>query len=232
MGKHAVMIPLPDDVWEALKTPSHRDTIPLFDEVLMQEGVRLSLRIPALQQLTDDQFFELCQINRKLRIEQSQEGEILIMSPTGGATSRRNSKIVAALINWEATYPEGIVFESNAGFLLPNGALRSPDASWVKRSRLTALTPEQKQKFLPLCPDFVVELRSPSDPLRELDKKMEEYRDNGAQLGWLIDPAACRVYVYRPGQETVCLENPDSISGDPVLPGFTLNLSALWTPDF
>ncbi len=232
MGKHALTIPVPDKVWEALAVPPYNGNIRFFEDIAMQEGFRLLLRTPALQDLTEDQFFDLCQINRKLRIEQSKEGDILIMSPTGGATSWRNSRIVVALVNWAEMYSDGIVFDSNGGFILPNGAMRSPDASWVKRSRLTTLTPDQKQKFLPLCPEFVVELRSPSDSLKELQAKMEEYRENGALLGWLLDPAVRRGYVYRPEQAVDCLENPSSLSGDPVLPGFVLNLDSLWTPDF
>ena len=134
----------------------------------------------------------------------------------------------AALLAWADQDGTGVATDSSTGFDLPNGATRSPDAAWIKRSRLAALTEEQKSKFLPLGPDFVIELRSSSDKLKTLQAKMQEYIDNGAQLGWLLDPFDRRVYVYRPGVVMECLENPATISGDPELPGFSLELAKIW----
>ena len=182
--------------------------------------------------MTDEQFFEFCQINRDLRIERTAEGDVVIMPPAGGGTGARNSKINLQLGLWAKQDGRGVVFDSSTGFILPNGATRSPDAAWVERSRLRSLAPEQKEKFLPLCPDFVIELRSPSDPLAMVKEKMQEYISNGAQLGWLIDPTSRRVYVYRPGNDVECLENPTAVSADPTLTGFVLSLAEIWDPGF
>ena len=186
---------------------------------------------PALR-FSDDEFFEFCQQNRELRIEQSAAGEWIIMVPTGGETGSRNNDVSRQLGNWAWEDDMGIAFDSSTGYILPNGAKRSPDASWVPRSRLAALTPEQKRKFLPLCPDFVVELRSPSDPLADVQEKMAEYRGNGARLGWLIDAVERRVHVYRSGVEPDILDAPASVSADPELPGFSLDLARVWEPGF
>jgi len=177
--------------------------------------------------------FEFCRKNRKWRIERTVEGELEIMPPTGGETSDQNSEINMQLRLWAKRNNSGVAFESNGGFILPNGAMRSPDASWVSRDRLSNLTAEQKQKFLPLCPDFVIELRSPSsDPLAMVEAKMREYVENGARLGWLLDPESKRVHVYKPGEPVRALENPGRLSGDPVLPGFVLDLRPIWEPGF
>lgn len=191
----------------------------------------LVLHVRPVLDMTRDQFFEFCQLNRDLRIERTAEGDIVIMPPTGGETGARNARLVAQVIRWADLDGSGVVFGSSTGFDLPNGATRSPDVAWVKRSRLAELTPEEKQRFLPLCPDFVIELRSPSDRLSTLQEKMEEYVANGAQLGWLIDPVQRRVYVYRPGADVECLDNPAAVSGDPVLPGFVLRLEPVWEVD-
>jgi Uma2 family endonuclease len=185
---------------------------------------------PALD-LTDEQFFELCQINADLRLERNAKGDIIVMPPTGGETSNRNSEINRQLGNWAKRHGSGVAFESSAGFTLPNGANRSPDAAWVSRARLSQLTAEQKKKFIPLCPDFVVELMSPTDSLAALQAKLVEYLDNGAQLGWLIHPEAKRVYVYRPGAALEELKDPNYVSGDPELPGFRLDLQDIWNPN-
>jgi Uma2 family endonuclease len=182
--------------------------------------------------MTDDKFFQSCQLNADLRIERTAGGEVLILPPTGGETGSRDAGLVTQLRVWAQQDGSGVAFGSSTGFDLPNGATRSPDASWVERSRLEMLSPEQKKKFLPLCPDFVIELRSPSDRLDELKDKMQEYIDNGAQLGWLLDPNDSQVYVYHPGSAVECLENPRSISADPLLPGFLLNLAEIWDPGF
>ena len=186
---------------------------------------------PAIE-MDEEQFFEFCQINRGWRIERSAQGDLEVMAPTGGETSNRNFRISVQLGIWTDNDGTGVAFESSGGFVLPNGAMRSPDASWVRRERLAQLTAEQRQRFLPLCPDFVVELRSPSDPLAVIESKMGEYLENGAHLGWLIDPEGRRVHVYEPGKEVSILETPDEVSGDPVLPGFVLDLRPIWAPGF
>ena len=178
--------------------------------------------------LTEDEFFEFCQLNRDLRIERTAEGELILMPPAGGNTSKRNAEIVIQLGVWAKRDGQGTPFDSSGGFRLPNGSLRSPDASWVRQARLNALSPEQQEKFLPLCPDFVIELRSPTDSLLTLQEKMREYLDNGAQLGWLIDPAQRRVYIYRPQTSVQVLDNPETLSGDPVLTVFVLDLREVW----
>ena len=185
---------------------------------------------PALT-LSDDEFFEFCQQNRELRIEQTAAGEWIIMVPAGGETGSRNNEVSRQLGNWAREGDAGVAFDSSTGYTLPNGAKWSPDASWVPRPRLAALTPEQKRKFLPLCPDFAVELRSPSDSLADTQEKMAEYRDNGTRLGWLIDASEHRVHMYRPGGLEV-LDAPASVSADPELPGFTLDLAHIWEPGF
>jgi Uma2 family endonuclease len=193
---------------------------------------RMKVQMPPTIAMTDDEFFEFCQLNRDLRIERNAKGEIIIMPPAGGETGSRNSVLNARLYNWASKDGRGIVFDSSTGFDLPNGATRSPDASWVLQSRLATLRPEQKRKFLPLCPDFVVELRSPSDRLQDVQDKMEEYMANGAQLGWLLDPETRSVYIYQPGIASIHLRDPVTITGDPVLPGLVLRLAEVWDPGF
>ena len=189
----------------------------------------LVLRIPPSMPMTDEQFFEFCQINRDLHIERNQFGEISIMPPTGSETGNREGNIFGQLWLWSEQDGTGITFSSSTGFTLSTGAERSPDASWIKLERWNALSPEQQQKFAPICPDFVVELRSSSDNLKPLQEKMLEYMSEaGFQLGWLIDRKNRQVYIYRPGQEVECLDNPDMVSGDRVLPGFSLNMAKVW----
>src|SRR5262249_5184031 len=148
--------------------------------------------------------------------------DLVIMPPTGSETGKSNIKISAQLEIWSERDGRGIAFDSSTGFRLPNTAMRSPDASWLFKSRWNALSAEERKKFAPLCPDFVIELRSESDVLRTLQDKMQEYLENGAQLGWLIDPLEHRVYAYRSGQPVEELDKPDSLSDDPLLPGFVL----------
>ena len=186
---------------------------------------------PAFE-MSDESFFDFCQANREWRIERNAEGEILVMPPAGGETSHGNAILTTALTTWAGQEGTGVAFDSSGGFQLPNRAIRSPDATWVKKSRLAALTSEQKKRFLPLCPDFVIELRSPSDPLQTLQNKMQEYIDNGALLGWLLDAPNRRVYIHRPGKTVECLEQPSAIFGEPELPGFVLELAKIWQPDF
>jgi Uma2 family endonuclease len=180
--------------------------------------------------MDDAQLLEFCRVNPELHIERNAKGEVIVMSPTGWESGRRNALIVAALVRWAALDGGGEVTDSSAGFLLPNGAMRAPDAAWVRRSRLAKLTRAEKRGFLPLCPDFVVELRSESDRLDALQTKMDEYIANGAQLGWLIDPIERSIYIYRPNEEVQRLDQPTEIGGDPVLSGFILNLADLWEP--
>ena len=179
-------------------------------------------------QMTDEQFFQLCQDNRDLRFERNSNGDILIMPPTGGETGNRNSSINYQLYAWNLQNKLGITFDSSTGFKLPNKADRSPDASWIPLEKWNNLTPQQRQKFLPLCPDFVIELRSPSDSLKTLQNKMKEYLENGTKLGWLINPKAKQVEIYRQGKEVEILDNPTTLSGEDVLPDFVLDLELIW----
>ena len=187
------------------------------------------LQMPDNLQMTDEQFFEFCQVNRDYRIERNKNGEISIMSPTGGTTGYRGGNIFGQVWVWSEQDGTGICFDSSTGFKLSTGADRSPDASWMKLERWNSLTQQQQDKFVPLCPDFIIELRSASDRLKPLKEKMQEYmREPGARLGWLIDRQERKVYIYRPGMEEECLDNPDTISGESVLPGFVLNMSKVW----
>ena len=194
------------------------------------EGPPLLLRVRPAIEMTDEQFFAFCQVNRDLRIERTAEGDVLIMSPTGGKSSERNAELGAQLRTWARRGRSGSVFDSSGGFVLPSGAIRSPDAAWVKRDRMAVLSDAQREKFVPLCPDFVVELLSPSDDVAAVRAKMEEYMANGARLGWLIDPSRRAVEVYRRGGAVERLENPATVSGDPVLAGFQLDLAEIWEP--
>lgn len=178
--------------------------------------------------LTDEQFERLCRDNRELRLELTAEGKLIIMLPAGSETGRRNNELSYQLTAWAKRDGTGLVFDSSTGFTLPNGAKRAPDASWIRRERWEALTEDEREGFAPLCPDFVAELRSKDDSLAELKEKMEEYLDNGARLGWLIDPKSKSVYVWRPGQPVEYLKKAHSVSGDPELPGFALDLQEIW----
>jgi Uma2 family endonuclease len=204
-----------------------------MSQVLSEPQVNLghvTLRIRPAIEMTDDEFFALCQLNRDLRFERTSQGDIIIMAPTGAATGIRNADITTQLRNWAKQDGTGAVFDSSTGFKLPNGADRSPDAAWIPRSRLATLTAEQIEKFPPLCPDFVIELLSPTDALSATQAKMAEYIENGSLLGWLIDPEARHVHVYRARQAIVIKENLPEISADPELPGFVLDLREIWEP--
>lgn len=183
---------------------------------------------PLLRKLSDDDFFEFCQVNRDWRFERTKEGEVIIMPPTGGETGKSNFDLTGEFRNWVKADGTGKGFDSSTGFKLPNGADRSPDVAWVKLERWQALTDEQRRKFPPLCPDFVVELRSANDSLTKLKDKMDEYMENGAQLSWLIDPVERKVYIYRPQTAVECLDDPEHVSGEPLLSGFTLELREVW----
>jgi len=162
-----------------------------------------------------------------LRLELTREGELVIMAPAGGETGNWNADLTADLVIWNRAAKTGRVFDSSTGFVLPNGAERSPDASWVELRRWEALSLEERKKFLPLCPDFVIELRSISDRLSSVQRKMQEYKENGARLGWLIDPISKQVEIYRPGQDVEILNHPLSVSGEAVLPGFLMDLKGI-----
>lgn len=188
----------------------------------------LTVNFNSIIKLTDEQFFQLCQDNETIRFERNATGELIIMSPAGGETGSSNAGLTAQIWMWNEQNKLGKVFDSSTGFKLPNGADCSPDASWVKLSRWEALTQEQKTKFPPLCTDFVVELLSPSDSLKETQKKMKEYLDNGACLGWLINRKTRQAEIYRPNQEVEVLESPVNLSGEDVLPGFVIDLVSIW----
>lgn len=192
----------------------------------------IHLRLPSSLRMDDEQFFAFCQANTDYRIERTAGGEIDIMPPTGGETGRRNSDLVTDLNLWARQDGNGIVFDSSTGFRLPDGSTRSPDAAWVLHERLTAIEPADKERFLPLAPDFVVELASLSDDIADLNKKMQEYRANGVRLGWLLVPATRQVRIYRPGALPTRLDAPEALDGGGVLLGFTLNLRKIWEPAF
>lgn len=183
---------------------------------------------PILDKVSDREFFEFCRLNPELRIERTSDGDLIIMPPTGGETGRRNFTLSAVFGLWVEADGTGVGFDSSTAFTLPSGAKRSPDLAWVSRSRWEALTESEREEFPPLCPDFVVELRSRTDDVEDLKAKMEEYIENGAQLGWLIDPKEKKVYIYRPGTKEVCMDDPETISGDPFLSGFVLELKRIW----
>jgi Uma2 family endonuclease len=189
---------------------------------------RYSINLNSVIELTGEQFFQLCRNNPDLKFERSAQGELVIMPPTGGETGRRNLKISQQLGVWTDQDATGVAFDSSTCFRLSNGADRSPDASWIQTARWDSLTPEQKEKFPPICPDFVIELMSPSDSLTATQAKMQEYRDNGAKLGWLLNRKDQQVEIYRPHQPVERLQQPDCLSGAALLPGFVLNLAAIW----
>lgn len=188
----------------------------------------LILNNPEIIPITSEQFYQLCIANRDLKLERTAKGDLIIMPPTGGETSKRNSEINLDLALWNRQTKLGITFDSSGGFTLPNGADYSPDAAWIPLAKWESFTAEQRTKFLPLSPDFVIELRSPSDSLKLLQQKMQEYIDNGSLLGWLINPKNRQVEIYHQGRDKEILDNPTTLSGEEVLPGFLLNLSLIW----
>ena len=196
-------------------------------------GRRIKLAIPrgVRLQIPDDDFFAFCRANPDLRLERTEDGVVEIMAPTSGGTGARNAEITAQLVVWAKANGEGIAFDSSTGFRLPGGATRSPDASWVRRDRWDALTgQEREEQFAPLCPDFVIELRSRSDKAkrsRKLHQKVRRFLAQGARLGWLLDPITGRVEIHRPGRPVEVLDRPATLSGEDVLPGFTLDLKGI-----
>jgi len=197
---------------------------------MVELGPELTLHLRPVLDLSDDTFLALCALNPDLRLELTAEGEIVIMPPTGGETGNRCIAIAATVYLWSRADGTGHAFGSSTGFRLPTGAIRSPDASWVRRDRLEAVPREARAKFLPLCPDFVIELRSPSDRLAYVQAKMDEYMANGARLGWLVDPVERTVHVYRPDSPPALLVAPERLSGEPELPGLSLELAEIWQP--
>ncbi len=196
--------------------------------LIQSDQIPLTVSFPALVQMTDEQFYEFCQANRDLRIERTAIGEVIIMPPAFSDTGNRNMKISQQVANWAEQDGTGEVFDSSAGFTLPNGATRSPDACWIKLERWNRLTDQQKASFAPICPDFVVELRSSSDTLIGLQAKMQEYIENGAVLGFLIDRKNRTVHSYRRDRTPEILEQPETVSGDPELPKFVLQMAKIW----
>ncbi len=194
----------------------------------------LTLNVPPAVGLTDEQFYQLCVANKQWRLELTAEGELIIMPPIGGESGIRNADLTTDLNLWNRQTRLGKVFDSSTEFRLPSGSKRSPDVSWVIRARWEALSPEQRKRFPPLSPDFVIELRSETDSLEELRSKMREYRDNGVRLGWLIDPQTPLVEIYRHSQDVETInfsfDEPPTISGEDVLPGFVLNLTPILNP--
>ncbi|MCX5961975.1 MAG: Uma2 family endonuclease [Cyanobacteria bacterium] len=180
--------------------------------------------------ITDEEFEKICRENRDRKFERTAQGELVIMSLTGGSTGERNAELNGQLWLWNRQAKLGHIYDSSTGFRLPNGAIQSPDAAWVSQSRWDALTPEQRKKWVPLCPDFVVELKSPSDDIADLQTKMLEYQENGLKLGWLIDPDRQLVEVYQADRSMELLSNPEEISADEIMAGFVLKLAGILTP--
>jgi Uma2 family endonuclease len=193
--------------------------------------MNLTVNLHSAIELTDDRFEQICSANRDLKFERTAQGELIVMSPTGSETGNWNSGLTGQLWFWNQQSQLGKSFDSSTGFKLPNGATRSPDLAWVRQERWDALTLQQKRKFAPLCPDFVVELRSVSDDLEDIRAKMREYLENGAVLGWLINPEDQQVEIYRLGQPVEILHRPVTLSGGAVLPGFVLDLREIWGTD-
>lgn len=208
---------------EKLEAPS-----PALLEALGPLRDHLPLRVRPAIPVSDDELFELCRRNRELRVERTAEGEIIIMPPTGSETGRRGFELTVQFGDWVRRDGRGVGFDSSAGFLLPNGAERSPDLAWIERSRWAQIPPEQQRRFAPICPDFVVELLSPRDDVGEIQATLREYIACGARLGWLIDPDRRRLEVYRPGRPPEMVENPATIAGDPEMSGLVIDLTRIF----
>jgi Uma2 family endonuclease len=196
------------------------------------QAAALELQMQPVVDMNREQFLRFCQLNRDVRIERNAEGSIAVMAPTGGETGARSGRLFAAVFRWADEDGSGVAFDSSTGFELRNGAVRSPDVAWVLRVRLARLPAEDKRGFLPLCPDFVIELLSPSDSRAAVQRKMEEYRDNGARLGWLVDPGRRQITIYRAGGGAEQRTGTGVLAGESVLPGFTLDVAAIWEPGF
>ena len=199
----------------------------IIAEAIRPSRARAEEPLDVPEPYTREQFASMAATYPELRMELTREGRLIIMPPSGGESSRQSSTVSGWLFIWNQQSKLGVTFDANGGYNLPMGGTRAPDASWLRRDRWEALTPEQRQKFLPLCPDFLVEVLSPTDSLTETQRKMEEYRENGVRLGWLINPRRRQVEIYRSGQDVEVLDNPASLSGEDVLPGFTLDLAGI-----
>ncbi|MBJ7901657.1 MAG: Uma2 family endonuclease [Cyanobacteria bacterium RI_101] len=196
----------------------------------MTQNDRLTLNLPSTLKLaiSHEQFVQLARVNQNLQLERTATGELIVMPPTGSETGNKNADILGQIWLWNRQTKLGQIFDSSSGFHLPNGADRSPDVSWISQDRWDTLTPEAKSGFAPLCPDFVLELRSKHDSLELLQQKMREYQENGAKLGWLIDRRRQKVEIYRQKQTVEVQDCPNSLSGEDILPGFTLDLTEIW----
>lgn len=192
-----------------------------FDEIKLEFG-------SFLRKMNDREFLRFCRDNDNVLIEMSAKGDLEIMPATGGVTGRKNSFLNRKLGNWAEETGAGKVFDAQTFFKLDNGAKRMPDVAWVKTERWNSLTRAQQEGIIPFAPDFVIELRSKTDVLKDLQDKMQEYVENGVALGWLIDPKSKQIFVYHSGKQVEVLENPTEISGEPLLQGFTLNLKEIW----
>ncbi len=197
-------------------------------KMAQREILPIVLRLHPVIKLTEEEFATFCEQNQDVRIERRRTGELELMSPTKGYTGNHEAEVVMQLGIWAKRDGTGIFFGPTAGFTLPNRAMRSPDASWILKTRLALMTAEDENRFMPICPDFVVEVRSITDRLRIIQDKMDEYMENGVQLGLLVDPIEKRVHVYRPGAHVEVYENPENVSADPELPGFVLNVKDVW----
>ncbi len=207
-------------------------TRPRAERAKAEDNLPIVLRLNPVIEMTEAQFLAFCEQNHEVRIERTAEGELEIMPPAGMYSGSKNADITSQLRIWARKDGTGVAFDSSTGFTLPNGAMRAPDSAWIPRSRLNELTTEDKRGFGRICPDFVIELRSGSDRLSVLRAKMDEYMENGARLGWLIDTQNRRVYVYRPDSEVEILDNPETVSAEPELAGFTLELADIWGEPF
>jgi Uma2 family endonuclease len=205
-------------------------TLPTADPGPPVNFLPFSIQLAPVVPMTQDQYFDFCQLNADKRFERTAEGELIIMPPSGGDSGVRDASVVGQLYAWWVPIGKGRVLGPSGGFILPNGANRAPDAAWVSPEQLATITPEQRRKFWPVCPFFLIEVLSPSDSLKKLQEKMEEYQANGCRLGWLIDPDKLQVHIYRPGQPVQVLDNPRTLAGDPELPGFVLDLEPVWRP--
>lgn len=188
----------------------------------------VTVNLSPVFELTDESFYQLCRNNPDVKFERTATGELVIMSPVGGEGGQREADLITDLNLWNRQAKLGVVFSSSAGFKLPNGADRYPDAAWIRQDRWDALTPEQRRTFPPIAPDFVIELRSETDDLETLRAKMQEYLSNGVVLGWLINPKAQQVEIYRQGQPVETLTSPECLSDKSLLPGFSLELNRIF----
>lgn len=187
-----------------------------------------TINFDTVTEIDDDQFYQLCRHNPELNLERNDKGEIIIMPPTGGETGKFNSELNAEFVIWNRQHKLGVIFDSSTCFKLPKGSNRSPDVAFIKQERWNKLTEEEKAKFPPIAPDFVGELRSKTDSLKQIQEKMQEYMDNGVKLGWLINPEKKQVEIYRQGQEKEVLDHPQTLYGEDILPNFILDLSIIW----